>query len=88
MLCWGWNRYGQCAVEGEDAVTAARSAGDDAPAAVVDAVRTSPTFGAFAVAWVAAKFTEPARLVVTLFLVPRVAAARAALASALALTPR
>ena len=28
MLCWGWNRYGQCAVEGEDAVTAARSAGD------------------------------------------------------------
>ena len=59
-----------------------------APAAIVDAVRTSPPFGAFAVAWVAAKFTEPARLVVTLFLVPRVAAARAALASALALTPR
>ena len=41
MLCWGWNRYGQCAVEGEDAVTAARSAGDDAPAAVVDAVASA-----------------------------------------------
>ena len=55
-----------------------------APARAVDFVRESPAAGAFAVAWVAAKFTEPVRLVVTLFLVPRVAAVRGAVAAAAA----
>ena len=50
-----------------------------APRALVETLRSSPTAGAFAVAWVLAKFTEPARLVVTVALTPRVAAARAAL---------
>ena len=44
-----------------------------APERVVAAIRESPSLGAFAVAWVAAKFTEPFRLVVTIFLVPRIA---------------
>ena len=43
------------------------------PAAATSSIRGSPTVGAFAVAWVAAKFTEPIRLVVTFFLVPRIA---------------
>ena len=55
-----------------------------APARAVDFVKESPAAGAFAVAWVAAKFTEPVRLVVTLFLVPRVAAVRGAVAAAAA----
>jgi len=40
---------------------------------VVDQIRSNPEFGAFAVAWVTAKFTEPVRLVVTMFLVPKIA---------------
>ena len=47
-----------------------------APRALVDGLRSSPTAGAFAVAWVLAKFTEIPRLAVTLALTPRVAAMR------------
>jgi len=43
------------------------------PAVAIDSIRSSPTVGAFAVAWVAAKFTEPVRLVATFFIVPRLA---------------
>jgi len=43
------------------------------PVVAIDSIRSSPTVGAFAVAWVAAKFTEPVRLVATFFIVPRLA---------------
>lgn len=43
------------------------------PQRAVSEIRKSPQLGAFAVAWVAAKFTEPPRLLVTLFLIPRIA---------------
>ena len=43
---------------------------------VTGRTRSSPTAGAFAVAWVLAKFTEIPRLAVTLALTPRVAAMR------------
>lgn len=43
------------------------------PAMAIDSIRSSPNVGAFAVAWVAAKFTEPIRLVATFFIVPRIA---------------
>lgn len=43
------------------------------PTAATEAVRTSPFVGAFAIAWITAKFTEPIRLVCTMFLVPRIA---------------
>ena len=54
-----------------------------APRALVDGLRSSPTAGAFAVAWVLAKFTEIPRLAVTLALTPRVAAMRSVVRLAL-----
>ena len=51
-------------------------ADDYLPARACEAIRASPTVGAFAVAWVTAKFTEPVRLVVTVFLTPRLHALR------------
>ena len=54
------------------------------PLAAVDVVRTSPTWGAFAVAWITAKFTEPFRLVITVFLTPRLHALRHATTAATA----
>lgn len=43
------------------------------PEKATNMIRESPSVGAFAVAWLSAKFTEPIRLVVTIFLVPRIA---------------
>lgn len=36
-------------------------------------IRTNPTVGTFAIAWVMTKFTEPVRLGVTLFVLPKIA---------------
>ena len=49
------------------------------PDVVVHTITSSPTWGAFAHAWVTAKFTEPPRLAVTFFLVPRLYALRSLL---------
>jgi len=43
------------------------------PEFAISSIRSSPAIGAFAVAWLSAKFTEPFRLVLTIFLVPKIA---------------
>ena len=55
-----------------DALTMLKWAGVDK---LVDLDHLNPKASNFAVAWILAKFTEPLRLPVTLWLTPRIAAA-------------